>query len=187
MQNETGMSAEEMLVLVDENDHPVGAAEKIQVHREGWLHRAFSIFIFDSQGRLLLQQRAPSKYHSAGLWSNACCGHPRVGEKLGDAVHRRLTEELGFDCRLQETFSLIYREQVAPDLIEHEYDHVFVGSFEGLPAHNPIEVERCKWLTLPSLMEQIGSHPHAFTTWFKRILVEIGAAGLHRWGRKLET
>lgn len=122
------MTRMEELVLVDEYDRATGTAEKMQVHRDGLLHRAFSIFIFDLKGRLLLQKRALGKYHSQGLWTNTCCGHPRPGEPTLAAARRRLLEEMGIDCPvLMEVEAFVYRTQVSNGLIENEYDHIYVG------------------------------------------------------------
>src|SRR2546423_9920022 len=131
--------AAEQLILVDSSDREIGVGEKLETHREGRLHRAFSIFIFDGAGRLLLQKRAPTKYHSGGLWSNTACGHPRPGEETVAAAHRRLREEMGFDCELRAAFGFLYRAELRERLIEHEYDHVFVGEFRGAPAPDVAE------------------------------------------------
>jgi len=127
------MVAKELVVLVDENDNEIGVEEKINAHRKGLLHRAFSIFVFNSKNELLLQKRAADKYHSGGLWSNTCCSHPRPGENLKDAAHRRLQEEMGFDCSLREVFSFLYKKSFDNGLTEHELDHVFFGKFDGIP------------------------------------------------------
>src|SRR4051812_34432219 len=125
--------AAEQLILVDAHDRELGAGEKLQVHLAGALHRAFSIFVFDAAGRLLIQKRAPGKYHSAGLWSNTACGHPRPGEATAPAARRRLREEMGLDCELHEAFEFLYRAELGDALVEHEYDHVFVGTHVGDP------------------------------------------------------
>src|SRR5919205_4313288 len=127
------MAAEE-LILVDAQDRELGVKEKLQAHVEGALHRAVSVFVFDGGGRLLLQKRAPTKYHSAGLWSNTACGHPRPGESTLAAARRRLREEMGFDCELREAFQFLYRAELDGELVEHEYDHVFVGVHDRDPA-----------------------------------------------------
>src|SRR6185503_9661232 len=124
---------DEMVVLVDEDDREAGTGEKMAVHRSGRLHRAFSVFVVDGEGRLLLQRRAAVKYHSAGLWSNTCCGHPRPGETILAAATRRLKEEMGFECRLRPAFSFIYRAALDHGLTEHELDHVLLGSHDGAP------------------------------------------------------
>src|SRR5918997_6014944 len=128
---------EEEVILVDERDRVLGASGKLRAHREGALHRAFSVFVFDGEGRLLLQKRARGKYHSAGLWSNTACGHPRPGEATREAARRRLREEMGFDCGLREAFQFLYRAELGGALVEHEYDHVLIGAHEGDPSPDP--------------------------------------------------
>ena len=130
----------DQLILVDEQDNPIGTCEKMEAHRKGLLHRAFSVFIFDAQGRMLLQQRALSKYHSGGLWTNACCSHPFPGEDNLTAATRRLQEELGFTTSLRKAFDFYYRAAFDNGLTEHEFDHVFVGQYEGTLEVNPQEV-----------------------------------------------
>ncbi|HDT4958841.1 TPA: isopentenyl-diphosphate Delta-isomerase [Enterobacter kobei] len=165
----------EMLVLVDNEDRQIGIGEKLHVHREGLLHRAFSIFIFNDLGQLLLQQRASSKYHSGSLWTNTCCSHPRPGEDTLDAAHRRLKEELGFDCELTRVTTLLYKDPVpsTEGLIEHEYDHIYIGRFNGTISPNPFEVSGCKWIEITQLLRDIDDNPELFTSWFKRIVQEI--------------
>ncbi|MBU7017970.1 MAG: isopentenyl-diphosphate Delta-isomerase [Theionarchaea archaeon] len=157
---------DERVILVDENDKEIGSEEKIEAHKTGKLHRAFSIFIFNSKGEMLLQQRALHKYHSGGLWANACCSHPRLGETLEEAVHRRLKEEMGFDCELEEIFSFIYKAKVGT-LTEHELDHVFIGRYDRDVHFNPDEVGGCKWVTIESLRKDVQTHPELYTEWFK--------------------
>lgn len=158
---------EDKVVLVDTQDREIGAADKLQAHREGALHRAFSIFVFNARGQLLLQKRARAKYHSGGLWTNTCCGHPRPAEPLDQAARRRLREEMGFDCRLDPVFSFTYNARVGDGLIEHEYDHVFIGQFDGNPAPNPAEVEDWTWADVDPLRADIRAHPDRYTHWFK--------------------
>ena len=140
------MPMQEKVILVDEQDQEIGEEEKMRAHREGRLHRSFSIFIFNSKGEMLLQKRAKDKYHSGGLWTNTCCGHPRSGEKTQEAAVRRLKEEMGFDCALVHLKSagFIYKVKVN-DLFEYEYDHIFVGKFNQAPRPNPQEVESYQW------------------------------------------
>lgn len=157
----------EEVILVNENDEAIGVEEKFTTHLLGALHRAFSIFIFNSDGQLLLQKRAGTKYHSGGLWSNTCCGHPRPGESTEGASRRRLYEEMGFDCELKEVFDFIYRAELDGGLSEHEYDHVLVGRFDGKPNPNRDEVDDWKWVGLPELKLDIQRNPDAFTYWFK--------------------
>jgi len=163
----------ESVVLVDESDKPVGQAEKLEAHRLGLLHRAFSVFVFDPQGELLLQQRAASKYHAAGLWANTCCGHPRPGEDLVTAAHRRLREELGLSCRLSRAGQLTYRLTLLEGLIEHEVDHVLVGVTESEPAPNPAEVQAVRWLPILAVMEAVKTVPQIFAPWFRLALEQL--------------
>lgn len=159
----------EQIILVDEKDQQIGEMEKMQAHAEGRLHRAFSVFVFNSKGEMLLQQRAKSKYHSGGLWTNTVCSHPRVGEDLLSAVHRRLQEEMGFDTEVKEIFSFIYKVPLDNDLFEHEFDHVFVGFYDGEPKINPQEAESYKWVTLDDIQFDIEIDPQNYTEWFKII------------------
>jgi isopentenyl-diphosphate delta-isomerase len=167
----------EDVVLVDENDLEVGTLEKLRAHAEGRLHRAFSVFVFDGQGRMLLQRRAAEKYHSGGLWSNTCCSHPRPGESLEKAVRRRLREEMGFDCPLRFAFSFVYRADVGGGLIEHEYDHVYVGRYDGDPQPNPDEVEGWRWATVDEVRREVEARPDDFTFWFRIVFREVRAHG----------
>lgn len=163
----------ELVILVDENDKEIGTGEKMKTHKEGKLHRAFSIFIFNSKGEMLLQKRAKSKYHSGGLWSNACCSHPRPGEELEQAAHRRLKEEMGFDCELQKAFHFVYKTNLDNDLTEHEFDHVFIGEYDGEVEINPNEAEDFKWVIIDSLKEDVEKNPENYTVWFKIALREV--------------
>jgi len=158
---------DDLLVLVDQLDREIGVGEKMAVHRSGQLHRAFSIFVTNSQGEILVQQRALNKYHSGGLWTNTCCSHPRPGEELMRAAHRRLQEEMGFDCELQELFSFIYHAKLEGGLIEHEYDHVLLGKFDGTPIVNPLEVENWRWIDAKTLEKEINDRPDRFTYWLR--------------------
>jgi len=163
----------ELVILVDADDHPLGTMEKMRAHAEGRLHRAFSVFVFDRAGRLLMQRRAASKYHSAGLWSNTCCGHPRPGEPVDLAADRRLFEEMGFRSQLREIFSFVYRVELDRQMVEHEVDHVLVAESDGSPSPNPAEVDDWKWIDLPRLRDDIARQPEAFTSWL-RILIAHG-------------
>ena len=156
---------EDQVTLVDEQDNEVGIEGKMAAHRSGHLHRAISIFVFDSAGRLLLQKRAAGKYHSAGLWSNTCCSHPRPQEHRLVAAHRRLQEEMGFDCELVEVFSFVYRAALSNELIEHEYDHVFFGHYDGEPVPNPEEVADWKWEEMVQLKIDVQTNPQAYSFW----------------------
>ncbi|MDT7605404.1 MAG: isopentenyl-diphosphate Delta-isomerase [Acidobacteriota bacterium] len=163
----------EQVILVDEFDREVGVREKLEAHREGVLHRAFSVFVFDSTKRLLLQKRAATKYHSGGLWSNTCCGHPRPGEATAVAARRRLKEEMNFDCELREAFAFLYRAEVGA-LVEHEYDHVFVGVYDGEPVPDGAEVEDWKRVSLTDLRRDLRAKPERYTDWLRLAVAEIG-------------
>ena len=164
----------EKVILVDKKDRQIGVEEKIKAHKEGKLHRSFSIFIFNSKGELLIQQREKSKYHSALLWSNTCCSHPGPSEDFKTAAKRRLKEEMGIKVNdLKEFATFIYKVELG-NLIEHEFDHVFVGKFNGNPKPNKKEVEDFKWINLPDLKKDIKEHPRKYTFWFKRILKLYG-------------
>lgn len=159
----------ENVVLVDTNDNPLGLMEKIEAHRKGLLHRAFSVFIIDDASRLLLQKRSLTKYHSPGLWTNTCCSHPRHGEIVIDAANRRLAEEMGLSANLKHMFSFIYRADFDNGLIEHEFDHVFVGISNSDPIINPDEVCDWKWTDLEKIKKDIIENPQYYTEWFKII------------------
>lgn len=146
--------------------------EKIEAHKQGLLHRAFSVFIFNSRNQLLMQQRALSKYHSPGLWTNTCCSHPRMDEPLEEAVHRRLKEEMGMDCKVEKKFHFIYKADVANGLIEHEFDHVFIGVSDFEPFINPEEVEAWKYMNLDEIRKDLKKNPSDYTVWFRIIFNE---------------
>ena len=165
---------EEHVILVDEKDNHTGTMEKMQAHREGKLHRAFSVFILNNKGQLMLQRRAMNKYHGGGLWTNTCCSHPRLNEAVESAAKRRLQEEMGFTCDLKELYWFIYKTDVSNGLIEHEVDHVFVGVFDGQPKINPDEVHEWKWIGLPELKKDIEKNPATYTFWFKKIMENVG-------------
>lgn len=166
------MGRRESVILVDERDVVVGEAEKLEAHRRGTLHRAFSVVVLDGTGRVLLQRRAGSKYHSGGLWSNTCCGHPRPGEDTGAAAARRLREEMGFRCPLEPAGTFVYRAQLG-ELVEHEYDHVFAGRFDGSPKPDPVEVAEWRWVGLDELAEDLEAHPERYTVWLGRALERL--------------
>ncbi len=163
----------EKLIIVDENDNQISTGEKLKIHRQGILHRCFSIFVFNSEGNLLLQKRSRSKYHSGGLWTNTCCSHPRAGEAIEIEVHRRLKEEMGFDCNLKELFSFIYKAELDNNLTEYEYDHVFSGVYDGEIIANPEEVEDFRWIKPALLLKEINSEPKRFTVWLPIALKKI--------------
>lgn len=152
------------VVLVDERDRPVGTMEKLEAHRQGILHRAFSVFLFNNRGETLLQQRAADKYHSALLWANACCSHPAPGEPVEARAQRRLVEELGVQATLLHQFTFTYRAQVG-ELVEHEYDHVFFGRWNGLVAPAPQEVASTRWVARQQLALELSTTPGRFVPW----------------------
>ncbi len=156
----------EYVVLVDEQDNPIGKMEKQQAHIEGLLHRAFSIFIFNSENKLLLQKRASSKYHCGGLWTNSCCSHPRENENIQDAANRRLVEEMGMQCSLKPIFTFMYKAEFDNGLIEHEFDHVFFGESNQTPNINTEEVEAYRYISMDALQQEIKEFPEKFTPWF---------------------
>jgi isopentenyl-diphosphate delta-isomerase len=158
------------VVLVDSHDHEIGTMEKMEAHEKGLLHRAFSVFLFNSKGEMLIHQRALSKYHSPGLWTNACCSHPAPNESILDAAKRRMIEEIGIQTELSQAFSFEYREQFDNSLIEHELDHVLVGYTDEFPVINTNEVESFRWISIDSLMQEIKVSSEQFTVWFKIIL-----------------
>jgi isopentenyl-diphosphate delta-isomerase len=164
---------EDSVVLVDANDRVVGRAPKLEVHEQGRLHRAFSVFVFDRAGRVLLQQRAPGKYHSGRLWTNTCCGHPRPGEPVAAAGRRRLREEMGFACPLQEVHAFVYRAEVGNGLIEHEYDHVLVGRFDGTPQPAPGEAMAWRWSSVADVRADLARHPDRYTKWLAPALAAL--------------
>lgn len=164
---------EEQVILVDEEDVPKGQMDKMEAHEKGLLHRAFSVFIFNSKLELLLQQRAMSKYHSRGLWTNTCCSHPRIGESNMQAAKRRLMEEMGMDCELNYLFKFAYRATFENGLTEHEIDHVFFGMSDKLPVINREEVEAFKYVDLDTLAQDIALNPDAYTPWLRICLNEV--------------
>lgn len=157
----------EEVILVDEADRPVGVMEKIEAHRRALLHRAFSVFIFNSRGDMLLQQRASDKYHSGGLWTNACCSHPRPGEDTLEAAVRRLFEELGFRTALEKAFSFTYRAEFGNGLTEHEFDHVFIGVDDQEPKPDRREVSDYRYQSMNDIEAALRDRPEEFTIWFR--------------------
>lgn len=162
----------EQVILVDQQDNPIGLMEKIEAHEKALLHRAFSVFVFNNKNELMLQQRAAEKYHSPLLWTNTCCSHQRDGESNIEAGKRRLQEEMGFSCELEEVFSFIYKAPFDNGLTEHEYDHVMIGRFNDEPSVNPEEVASYKWMPLEEVKNDIENHPEEYTAWFKIIFKE---------------
>ena len=157
----------EKVILVDEKDQPLGEMEKMEAHEKAILHRAFSVFVFNDKDELMLQQRALSKYHSPGLWTNTCCSHPRKGETTIQAGHRRLMEEMGFDCPIEKIFDFIYKARLDKGLTEHEFDHVLFGRYNDEPKINSEEVESWKWMTMDAIAADMKSNPEKYTVWFR--------------------
>ena len=162
-----------MVILVDKDDNELGLMEKLEVHQKGLLHRAFSVFLLNDSNQLLLQKRALDKYHSPGLWTNTCCSHQRKNEKTIDAAHRRLFEEMGIKSELKLFTSFIYKAEFDNGLIEHEFDHVIVGSFVGNPVINQLEVCDWKWEDLDLIKENLKTYPNDYTEWFKIIFLKF--------------
>ncbi|HDZ03664.1 hypothetical protein LCGC14_0128490 [marine sediment metagenome] len=160
---------EEQVILVNQNNEQIGTMPKMEAHEKAVLHRAFSVFIINDKGEIMLQQRAASKYHSPLLWTNTCCSHQRVGESNIEAGKRRLQEEMGFQAELKELFSFIYKAPFDNGLTEHEYDHVMLGSFNSEPNINLEEVEAWKWMSPELVKEDISNNPDEYTAWFKII------------------
>jgi isopentenyl-diphosphate delta-isomerase len=163
------------IILVDPKDRPIGVAPKRTVHLLGLRHRAFSILLWDDVGRVLLQRRAPDKYHSGGLWANSCCGHPRPGESTQDAAARRVHEELGVRARLSHAGTFTYRAAVGPGMIEHEIDHVFVGTASGELQPDPREVAAVAWISVDELSTDLRANSHLYAAW----LADVIRVGLH--------
>jgi isopentenyl-diphosphate delta-isomerase len=164
----------ENVILVDSQDQALGLMEKMEAHEKGLLHRAFSVFIFNDKGEMMLQRRALDKYHSGGLWTNTCCSHPRDGESLEDAGRRRLIEEMGFEVPLKYGFHFIYHAPLEHGLTEHELDHVLFGHYNGAPQVNPEEVCDWKYVSLGVLQQDISENPNNYTAWFKIIMQDYG-------------
>lgn len=160
----------QFVVLVDKNNRTIGEMEKLEAHQRGLLHRAFSIFVYNSKGELLIQQRPEEKYHSGGLWSNTVCSHPKPGEEYITAAHRRLQEEMGFDCPLEKKNCFIYKKEFKNGLIENEYDCIVAGRFDSSPKPNSVEVADWKWISMSDLKKDIVKNPEAYTYWFKEIM-----------------
>jgi isopentenyl-diphosphate Delta-isomerase len=160
---------EEKVILVNEKDEQIGLMPKMEAHEKGLLHRAFSVFVFNDKNELMLQQRAHSKYHSPGLWTNTCCSHQREGESNIEAGKRRLQEEMGFSTELKDTISFIYKAPFDNGLTEHEFDHILVGKFNNEPNLNPEEAAAYKWLPLEEVKEDMKQNPQIYTEWFKII------------------
>ncbi len=162
-----------MVILVDKYDNTIGEMPKMEAHEKGVLHRAFSVFIFNSENKVLMQQRAEDKYHSGGLWTNTCCSHPFPGEETSDAALRRLSEEMGIKTDLTFLFKFTYKAPFDNMLTEHEIDHVFVGKTDALPVINSAEVDSYKYMSISEIQDEINKHPEHFTVWFRIIFDEF--------------
>ncbi len=171
------MSGEERVILVDAHDAERGTEEKLRAHRDGALHRAFSVLVVNGRGEVLLQRRAAGKYHCGGLWSNTCCGHPRPGETTLDAARRRLREEMGLDCALDHVATLTYRAELDAGLVEHEIDHVFVGRCDAEPVANPEEVASWRWIPVDEFLADAEADPSRYTAWCALVTRAIEPGG----------
>jgi isopentenyl-diphosphate delta-isomerase len=165
--------AMEYVILVDKKDRQTGIEEKLKAHQEAKLHRAVSIFVMNDDDQLLIQQRANEKYHCPGLWSNTCCSHPMPGESTENAAHRRLKEEMGFDCGLEYNGAFIYKFPLTNDLTEFEFDHVFFGKYNGIVTPSPSEVAAFEWKTVAEICYDIIGDSGKYTPWFKMLLSEM--------------
>ena len=163
----------EHVVLVDDAGNSIGMMEKLEAHQKGLLHSAISVFVFNTAGEVLLQQRAFSKYHSGGLWTNACCSHPRPDEFVPAAAHRRLNEEMGMDCELEALFDFTYRHDFDNGLTEHEFDNVFAGISDEVPNPDPGEVAAYRYASPREILKDINENPDAYTVWFKLIITRV--------------
>lgn len=163
------------VVLVDEDDQAIDVMDKLAAHEQGQLHRAFSVFIFNDQNQLLLQQRADHKYHGAGLWANTCCSHPQWEEDVAASARERLNYEMGIDCDLKWVYAFIYKEQVENNLIEHELDHVFIGHSNAQPTIHEEEVRDYKWMHVEDILADMEANPSHYTVWFRQALPTLAA------------
>ncbi len=174
---------EEQVIVVNEADEPIGVAGKMEAHRKGILHRAFSIFIFNSKGEMLLQQRALNKYHSGSLWTNACCSHPKPEEDTTVAAERRLKEEMGFDTPIEKVFDFVYRAEFENGLTEHEFDHVYAGEYNGEINFNKEEVMDCCFKSMDELKESLQDYPSKYTKWFQLAFPKMQ----HWWSQRYKN
>jgi len=161
------------VILVDINDIPTGTMEKMEAHKKGELHRAYSILVFNSKNELLLQRRALNKYHSGGLWTNTCCSHPQPKENIEESAHKRLKEEMGFDCILKNVFHFVYKTELDNGLTEHELDHVFIGHYNDSPDINIQEVAEWKYSSIDEIKQDLKTKPGLYTAWFKIIFDKV--------------
>ena len=166
---------DEQVILVDSSDREKGTMGKEQAHREGRLHRAFSVFLFNEAGELLLQRRAAGKYHSAGLWTNSCCSHPRPGETAMEAAVRRTKEEMGITASVEKLFDFVYFTPLENGYFEYEFDHVFFGKTNEQPRPDPAEVMDTKWMSAEAIAADLDANPSAYTFWFQLIFKDIVA------------
>ena len=167
------------VILVDVNDAEIGVMEKMEAHQKGVLHRAFSVFIFNHEGEMLIHQRAIKKYHNGGLWTNACCSHPLPGEDIRDAAHRRLKEEMGFETKLEKAFTFTYKEAFENGLTENEFDHVFIGTYSGDLSPDPEEVQDYTFKDMKEIREQLVTDPDNYTIWFRIAFPKVAALRLN--------
>lgn len=163
----------EQVILVDEQDNAIGTMDKLEAHQQGLLHRAFSVFIINSKGEMLLHRRALSKYHSGGLWTNACCSHPKPDETIDEAAKRRLNEEMGIKAEVQPLFSFIYKVNLDNNLIEHELDHVLLGVYNGQVNPSEDEVMDFKWVQPQIIARDVTDNPTNYTEWFKLVINKV--------------
>jgi len=173
------------VILVDEEDRPTGVSGKMEAHREGLLHRAFSVFIFNTKGEMLLQRRALEKYHSGGLWTNACCSHPQPGENTLPAAQRRLQEEMGFKVPVEKIFDFTYRAEFDNGLTEHELDHVFTGEYEGPVGFNKEEVMEVLYKNMTAISDSLERDPQLYTAWFRLAFPRIMDWWAQRYGNRI--
>ena len=174
------MADTDPVILVDADDVQIGTAGKLDAHRRGLRHRAISVLVRNTNGEFLLHRRSPAKYHSGGLWTNACCSHPLPDESPGDAAHRRLSEEMGFACPLEPLFVFAYNTPVPGGLIENEIVHVFGGQHDGAIKPDPVEVSEFKWVRFADMIADMGARPDAYTVWFRQYIDAHGDM-LGRW------
>ncbi len=167
------------IAIIDENDNISGYEYKLIVHQKALFHRAFSVFVFNDKQEMLLQRRAADKYHSPGLWTNTCCSHLPQGEIFEDYIHKRMLEEMGFDCPVKYLFKFKYKVQFANGLWENEMDHVYTGIWNGNPEPNPNEVMNFCWINLPNLKQKMATQAHIFTYWFRKAMDELKNNQLH--------
>lgn len=163
----------EEVILVNEQDEELGCMEKMLAHQEAKLHRAFSVFLFNSENKLLLQKRATGKYHSPSLWTNTCCSHPRPGENTKDAAQRRLKEEMGIDCQLEHSFSFIYKADMGNGLTEYEFDHIYFGTYNDAPDINKDEVADWKYSGIDEISRELLDESSYYTIWFKLVFEKV--------------